>query len=173
MSNQYRSVLAGAAGTGGDAIVSDVLSGKTFTNDNGPQVGTMANNGAVTQTLSAGQSYTIPAGYHNGSGTVTASVDTSTNPFVISGGDAPALLVSETQTTVTGSAGYGAVFVANCKCSAISLTVGASGAKLTRLINGAISTEQLTTGAQTVSNPENVLSVIGRIEQNLVVTATF
>ncbi|MGM9834595.1 MAG: hypothetical protein ACI31M_02295, partial [Bacilli bacterium] len=34
--------------------------------------GTMADNGAVTSTLNAGGSYTIPAGYHNGSGKVTA-----------------------------------------------------------------------------------------------------
>ena len=33
----------------------------------------MANNGAVSKTLNAGQSYTIPAGYHNGSGKVTAN----------------------------------------------------------------------------------------------------
>lgn len=76
MANQYRSVLAsGGASTGGDALPAEVLSGKTFTNDNGAQTGTMTNNGAVTQTLSAGQSYTIPEGYHNGSGTVTASSD--------------------------------------------------------------------------------------------------
>ena len=72
MSNQYRSVLAGAGGTGGDALVSEVLTGKTFTNDNGPQTGTMTNNGAVTETLTYDQEYTIPAGYHNGSGKVTA-----------------------------------------------------------------------------------------------------
>lgn len=35
--------------------------------------GTMANNGAVNATLNAGQSYTVPAGYHNGSGKVTAN----------------------------------------------------------------------------------------------------
>ena len=35
--------------------------------------GTMKNNGAITQTLNAGGSYTIPVGYHNGSGKVTAS----------------------------------------------------------------------------------------------------
>lgn len=75
MANQYRSVLAssGPAPTGGDALPAEVLSGKTFTNDNGAQTGTMTNNGAVSQTLSAGQSYTIPEGYHNGSGIVTAS----------------------------------------------------------------------------------------------------
>ena len=35
--------------------------------------GTMANNGAVSTTLNCGQSYTIPTGYHNGSGKVTAN----------------------------------------------------------------------------------------------------
>ena len=36
-------------------------------------VGTMPNNGAVSASLNAGQSYTIPEGYHNGSGKVTAN----------------------------------------------------------------------------------------------------
>ena len=35
--------------------------------------GTMANRGAITSNLNAGGSYTIPAGYHNGSGKVTAN----------------------------------------------------------------------------------------------------
>ena len=73
MANQYRSRLAGGAATGGDALPANVLSGKTFTNDNGPQTGTMTNNGAVSQTLAAGSSYTIPEGYHDGQGTVTAN----------------------------------------------------------------------------------------------------
>ena len=78
MANQYRSVLAsGGASTGGDALPAEVLSGKTFTNDNGAQTGTMTNNGAVSETLAAGASYTIPEGYHNGNGTVTASLPTT------------------------------------------------------------------------------------------------
>ena len=36
-------------------------------------VGTMENRGAVSASLNAGQSYTIPAGYHNGNGKVTAN----------------------------------------------------------------------------------------------------
>lgn len=61
--------LTGNSGTG------DVLAGKTFyaANPKTKQTGTMANQGAVNQTLNAGGSYTIPAGYHNGSGKVTAS----------------------------------------------------------------------------------------------------
>ena len=35
--------------------------------------GTMTNRGAISSTLNCGQTYTIPAGYHNGSGKVTAN----------------------------------------------------------------------------------------------------
>lgn len=35
----------------------------------------MANQGAVSSYLNPGSSYTIPAGYHNGGGTVTANYD--------------------------------------------------------------------------------------------------
>lgn len=64
-------------GTEGDtASASDVLSGKTAHTDNGTAItGTMTNNGAVTDTITTqGGTYTIPAGYHNGSGKVTASL---------------------------------------------------------------------------------------------------
>lgn len=76
MANQYRSVLAssGPAPTGGDALPAEVLSGKTFTNDNGAQTGTMVNRGAVSGKASLSQPYTIPAGYHNGNGIVNANI---------------------------------------------------------------------------------------------------
>lgn len=58
----------------GNAAAADVLSGKTFTSANGVKVkGTMTNQGAKTASLNCGGSYTIPAGYHNGSGKVTAN----------------------------------------------------------------------------------------------------
>ena len=59
----------------GDAAVGNVLSGKTFYNTSTTkQTGTMTNNGAVSPSgLNCGGSYTIPAGYHNGSGVVTAN----------------------------------------------------------------------------------------------------
>lgn len=73
MANMYRSVLAGG-GAIGDATAADVLSGKTFSNAQAAGItGTMVNNGAVSQTINAGQSYTIPEGYHNGNGTVSAN----------------------------------------------------------------------------------------------------
>lgn len=75
MANMYRSVLSGG-GTAptGDATAADVLTGKTFSNAQNVGIsGTMPNRGAVSASIEAGNSYTIPEGYHNGSGTVTAT----------------------------------------------------------------------------------------------------
>ena len=59
----------------GTAAASAVLSGNTFTSSAGLKVsGTMANQGAKTATYnpsSSSQTYTIPAGYHNGIGKIT------------------------------------------------------------------------------------------------------
>lgn len=76
MSNMYRSVLESGGGVvpTGDAVAADVLTGKTFSNASAVGVaGTMPNNGAVSGVATPSQPYTIPAGYHNGSGTVTVS----------------------------------------------------------------------------------------------------
>lgn len=52
----------------------DVLAGKVIVDKDGnPLTGTMHNRGAVSQALNAGGSYVIPAGYHNGSGKVSAN----------------------------------------------------------------------------------------------------
>lgn len=59
----------------GTAAAEDVLAGRTFTNSNGVGIaGKMFNNGAVAPSgLNCGGTYTIPAGYHNGSGKVVAN----------------------------------------------------------------------------------------------------
>ena len=63
-----------ASQTGGaTAADGDVLSGKTYWKDGAKRTGTMTNQGAKTAALNAGGSYAIPAGYHNGSGRVTAN----------------------------------------------------------------------------------------------------
>ena len=62
-----------AAQTSATAVAGDILSGKNAW-VNGVKVnGSMVNQGAKTASLNAGGSYTIPAGYHNGSGKVTAN----------------------------------------------------------------------------------------------------
>lgn len=85
MGNAYRSVLA--LKPTGDAVPANVLAGKTFSNADGTgKTGTMANNGAVSITLTdQNPTYTIPEGYHNGSGIVG---------FYASGGDGADLIVT-------------------------------------------------------------------------------
>lgn len=84
MSNMYESKLAGGGTAAiGDAVAADVLTGKTFSNANAIGVsGTMPNNGAVSGVATTSQPYTIPEGYHDGTGVVTASgtYDTSYAP---------------------------------------------------------------------------------------------
>lgn len=67
--NDTTNVTAGAA---------DVLANKIIVNAAGETVaGTMPNNGAVSATLSpTTTSYTVPAGYHSGSGKVSITVET-------------------------------------------------------------------------------------------------
>lgn len=61
-----------ASQTAGTAAASEILAGKTAWVGGSKLAGTMTNRGAVSKELSAGGSYTVPAGYHNGTGTVTA-----------------------------------------------------------------------------------------------------
>lgn len=64
------------------ATAADVLATKVFIAANGTTTtGTMSNNGAVSKTLDAttgNQSYSIPAGYHNGNGKVTVVLEEKT-----------------------------------------------------------------------------------------------
>lgn len=54
--------------------VAEILSGKTAYANGAKLTGTMPNNGAVTETISTkAQQYTIPQGYHDGSGKVQIS----------------------------------------------------------------------------------------------------
>ena len=60
------------------ATAADVLANKVIVDKTGKSIaGTMANNGAVSAAIdTATTSYTIPAGYHNGTGKVSVSVET-------------------------------------------------------------------------------------------------
>ena len=67
--------------TGVTATTADVLATKTFVTASGAKTaGTMVNNGAVTATIDGltTTSYTVPAGYHSGTGTVTLTDDIET-----------------------------------------------------------------------------------------------
>lgn len=72
----------------GDTAVSEVLAGKTFTSSAGlKQSGTMPNNGAVTAEVGAGEVYTIPKGYHDGTGTVKGKAAAASGAYDITATD--------------------------------------------------------------------------------------
>lgn len=75
------------------ATAAQILVNETAYVDGKKVTGTMPNNGAKTSTLTAGGSYTIPAGYHDGSGVVSAKDLASQTPATATAGG---ILVGET-----------------------------------------------------------------------------
>lgn len=74
----YAGITINGPTLSGDAVAANVLAGKTFYSDSGTQItGTMSNQGAVAGSIDGltSMSYTIPAGYHDGTGTVTLTSD--------------------------------------------------------------------------------------------------
>ncbi len=71
LQNQLNSLNSLLAQT--NATADKILSGYKAYSGGKLLTGTMVNRGAVSSNLNAGQSYTIPAGYHSGSGKITAN----------------------------------------------------------------------------------------------------
>ena len=101
-------IFVAAGGSGGassdetTARAADVLSGKTYLGaDTSDDVGAgaMPDNGAMQKTLRAGESVTVPRGYHNGGGTVTAAPLAGQTP----GNAAPGDIVAGTSAWVRGA----------------------------------------------------------------------
>lgn len=100
----------------------------------------MANQGAKTSSLNCGKSYTIPAGYHNGSGKITANSlasqtsATATAAKILSGYTA---WVNGSKLTGTASAGYTSVSKVNDNVS-VGEGAGDFTASLSSFENGLI-----------------------------------
>lgn len=101
MGNAYRSVLA--LKPTGDAVPANVLAGKTFSNADGTgKTGTMVNNEAVSVTLTdQDPTYTIPEGYHNGSGIVGFTASAGATLEVTCDQDFAGLTITATDGTTT------------------------------------------------------------------------
>ena len=92
------------ADTSGDTLqIAEALTGKTFHARGTAYTGTMANNGAVSGTIStkAGQ-YTVPQGYHDGSGTV--GISSTEQAKIVAGNIKSGVVILGVTGTYTGAA---------------------------------------------------------------------
>lgn len=77
LTSKINAIVTLSSGTSdATATAGQILNGSTAYVNGNKLTGTMTNRGAINQTLTANGSYTIPAGYHNGSGKVTQSLAT-------------------------------------------------------------------------------------------------
>lgn len=90
------------------ATAAQILSGQTAYVKGAKVTGSMANQGAKTASLNAGGSYTIPVGYHNGSGKITAnSLASQTAGTAVAGDIASGKTAWVNGAKVTGNATIG------------------------------------------------------------------
>lgn len=115
------------------ASASNILSGKTAYVHGQKVNGSMTNQGAKNQALNCGGSYTIPAGYHNGSGKVTANSLASQT----AGTAAAADIASGKTAWVNGAkvTGTAKKFSAVRTLSGSSLTLDATGCTHVRIVD--------------------------------------
>ena len=161
------------------AAAEDVLTGKIIVNALGESVaGTMTKNGAVSKTLDAtsnNQSYTVPAGHHNGSGKVQIVLETkSATPSGSTQSITPTTGKVLSKVTVnpipskygdtTGDDGVAANVLSGIKVHTI---VNGSATQITGSMadNGAVSkTLDATTGNQSYTVPEGYHDGSGKVQ---------
>lgn len=131
------------------AVAGDVLSGKTAHSASGPITGTMANNGAVVGDIStvAGK-YTIPAGYHNGSG--YAEIAPTEQAKIVTGN-------IKAGVTILGVAGDTAVVDTTVSSGAATAAAIMNGYKA--YVNGALVTGSATVPTVSQDSTTKVLTI--------------
>lgn len=147
------------------ATAPDVLLGKVIVDSNGsPVTGTMPNIGKVTETLSGNvtSSYTIPKGYHDGTGTVTVNAASSGGGVDVSGVTATQSDVLSSKKFVNSSGNLVSGTMSTITQATPSISVSSSGlitASCTQSSSGYLSsgtksaTSQLSTQSATTITP--------------------
>lgn len=108
---------SGAQGTGSctydadtsdaTAVAAEILSGKTAYKNGSALVGTMPNNGAVAGSITTkAEEYTVPQGYHDGSGKV--SISASEQAKIIANNIREGITILGVEGTMSGSEGMSA-----------------------------------------------------------------
>ena len=142
----------------GNATASNILVDKTAYVNGTKITGTMPNKEAVTASLNCGGSYTIPAGYHNGSGKVTANSLSSQTSANATASD---ILVDKTAyvngTKVTGTMPNKGAVTASLNCGG-SYTIPAGYHNRSGKVTANSLASQISNAGVTVTNPSQVIS---------------
>lgn len=130
------------------ASASEVLAGKTVYGATGRVSGIMTNNGAVSGAItSAGAAYTIPAGYHDGTGTV--AIDGAESAKLVAGN----IRAGVTVLGVSGSTTV--VDTADATAAAGAILNGATayvnGSKITGTLKAVSVSQDITSKVLTIS----------------------
>lgn len=134
--------------SGATASSGDILSGKSAFLGSGSVTGTMSNNGAVSGSIAkADGAYTIPAGFHNGSGSVRISNEEQTK--LVSGN-------IKFGVTVLGISGKSSVVDTSDATAAAGTIVSGK----TAYVNGTKVTGSLTTVSVSQDSLTKVLTVV-------------
>lgn len=129
------------------ATAANVLTGKDAYIGSGKASGTMTNNGAVTGSISAVKgTYTIPAGYHSGTGTV--SIASAEQSEIVSGN-------IKSGATILGVSGSSTVVDTSDATAAAGTIVNGK----TAYVNGAKITGALTTVSVSQDSTSKVLTI--------------
>lgn len=133
--------------TSANAVAADIRNGKTAYLGSGVVTGTMTDNGAVTGSITSVKgTYTVPSGYHNGSGTV--SIASSEQLKIVTGN-------IKAGVTILGVAGKSSVVDTADATAAASTIVSGK----TAYINGSKVTGSLTSVAVSQDSLTKVLTI--------------
>ena len=134
--------------SGATASSGDILSGKSAFLGSGSVTGTMSNNGAVSGSIAkADGAYTIPAGFHNGSGSVRISQEEQAK--LVSGN-------IKSGVTVLGISGKSSIVDTGDATAAAGTIVSGK----TAYVNGTKVTGSLTTVSVSQDSLTKVLTVV-------------